>query len=120
PLPLCCLNGRWIVETSAAELPLQLAVGVSAKVESAAAFAGANAAVNTVLTHMADTREDLPTTHTSPGGQGWQRGFWSLIFTQFQGAFSDNALKYLVLFLVIGAGVTQAQQERINNLAAVL
>src|SRR3954470_4913202 len=51
---------------------------------------------------------------------GWQRGFWSLIVTQFQGAFSDNALKYLVIFLVIGAGVSQAQQERINNLAAVL
>jgi acyl-[acyl-carrier-protein]-phospholipid O-acyltransferase / long-chain-fatty-acid--[acyl-carrier-protein] ligase len=59
----------------------------------------------------------------SPAPQGpphWQRGFWSLILTQFQGAFSDNALKYLVVFLVIGTGVSQAQQERINNLAAVL
>src|SRR5438270_220929 len=32
------------------------------------------------------------------------RGFWSLIITQFQGAFSDNALKYLVSFLAIIAG----------------
>lgn len=29
-----------------------------------------------------------------------QRGFWALIITQFQGAFSDNALKWLVLFLI--------------------
>jgi acyl-[acyl-carrier-protein]-phospholipid O-acyltransferase/long-chain-fatty-acid--[acyl-carrier-protein] ligase len=28
----------------------------------------------------------------------WQRGFWSLIVTQFQGAFSDNALKTVVTF----------------------
>ena len=33
---------------------------------------------------------------------GWQKGFWSLIVTQFQGAFSDNALKQLVIFLILG------------------
>src|SRR5947207_15833220 len=44
----------------------------------------------------------------------WQRGFWALIVTQFQGAFTDNALKYLVLFLVIGAGVSTERQENIN------
>ncbi|MCU1310501.1 MAG: AMP-dependent synthetase and ligase [Candidatus Angelobacter sp.] len=44
----------------------------------------------------------------------WQRGFWSLIVTQFQGAFSDNALKYFILFLVIGAGISTQQQENIN------
>jgi hypothetical protein len=26
---------------------------------------------------------------------GWQRGFWSLIVTQFQNAFNDNALKFI-------------------------
>jgi acyl-[acyl-carrier-protein]-phospholipid O-acyltransferase/long-chain-fatty-acid--[acyl-carrier-protein] ligase len=29
----------------------------------------------------------------------WPKGFWNLMFTQFQGAFSDNALKWLVIFL---------------------
>src|SRR3954469_4447342 len=48
------------------------------------------------------------------------RGFWSLIATQFQGAFSDNALKYLVLFLVIGAGVSTERQENINTLVGLL
>ncbi len=27
----------------------------------------------------------------------WGLGFWSLIVTQFQGAFNDNALKFLVI-----------------------
>jgi acyl-[acyl-carrier-protein]-phospholipid O-acyltransferase/long-chain-fatty-acid--[acyl-carrier-protein] ligase len=34
-------------------------------------------------------------------GAGWRRGFWSLMATQFQGAFSDNTLKQLVIFLVM-------------------
>ncbi len=36
------------------------------------------------------------TTNTSE--RRWHRGFWSLIVTQFQGAFSDNALKTVVTF----------------------
>src|ERR1041385_9065187 len=48
------------------------------------------------------------------------RGFWSLIVTQFQGAFSDNALKYLVLFLAIGAGISTERQETINTFVAQL
>src|SRR5215467_9451088 len=43
----------------------------------------------------------------------WRGGFWSLIVTQFQGAFSDNALKNLVLFLVVGMGLPEADRERL-------
>ncbi|MCU1285786.1 MAG: AMP-dependent synthetase and ligase [Acidobacteriales bacterium] len=50
----------------------------------------------------------------------WRRGFWSLIVTQFQGAFSDNALKYFILFLVIGAGISTEQQENINAQVGLL
>lgn len=42
-----------------------------------------------------------------------RRGFWSLITTQFQGAFSDNALKYLVIFLVIGMGLPEHERDRL-------
>ena len=38
-------------------------------------------------------------------------GFWALIGTQFQGAFSDNALKWLVGFLVLEAGVSREQRD---------
>lgn len=60
--------------------------------------------------------------------QPWQRGFWSLIVTQFQGAFSDNALKNLVIFLLFatvqsqgGGGVdTQAERHRIAESVGAL
>src|SRR5580658_7900177 len=50
----------------------------------------------------------------------WRRGFWSLIATQFQGAFSDNALKNLVLLLILGSGITQATENRLVPFVLVL
>jgi len=41
---------------------------------------------------------DVPPPH-------WRRGFWSLIVTQFQNAFNDNAIKFLVIFIVIASNV---------------
>jgi acyl-[acyl-carrier-protein]-phospholipid O-acyltransferase / long-chain-fatty-acid--[acyl-carrier-protein] ligase len=41
----------------------------------------------------------------------WRKGFWSLIATQFQGAFNDNALKYLVIFLIIGTNLSPQEEE---------
>jgi len=43
--------------------------------------------------------------------RGWRLGFWSLIVTQFQGAFSDNALKWLVSFLLLGMGLEQERRD---------
>jgi acyl-[acyl-carrier-protein]-phospholipid O-acyltransferase/long-chain-fatty-acid--[acyl-carrier-protein] ligase len=40
-------------------------------------------------------------------------GFWSLIGVQFQGAFSDNFLKWLVTFLVLDIAVNQAERDRL-------
>lgn len=53
-------------------------------------------------------------TQTPPfarGEQEWKRGFWSLIATQFQGAFSDNLLKLFVTFLFLAMGLTQARRD---------
>lgn len=44
-------------------------------------------------------------------GKSWPRGYWNLMFTQFQGAFSDNALRWLVIFPVL-ASVTLADAEK--------
>jgi acyl-[acyl-carrier-protein]-phospholipid O-acyltransferase/long-chain-fatty-acid--[acyl-carrier-protein] ligase len=41
----------------------------------------------------------------------WRLGFWSLIATQFQGAFNDNGLKFLILYLIIGTNMTPDEQE---------
>jgi acyl-[acyl-carrier-protein]-phospholipid O-acyltransferase/long-chain-fatty-acid--[acyl-carrier-protein] ligase len=38
-------------------------------------------------------------------------GFWALIVTQFQGAFSDNALKWLVSFLVLESNISRERRD---------
>src|SRR5262249_19240181 len=38
-------------------------------------------------------------------------GFWSLIVTQFQGAFSDNLLKNLVVLTALGTGLSRSQEH---------
>jgi acyl-[acyl-carrier-protein]-phospholipid O-acyltransferase/long-chain-fatty-acid--[acyl-carrier-protein] ligase len=57
-----------------------------------------------------------------PGGadRPWERGFWSLIVTQFQGAFSDNALKNLVIFLIVASGHSESEKHRIGELVGAL
>jgi len=51
---------------------------------------------------------------------GWQRGFWSLMATQFQTAFSDNALKNLVILLVLGSAMPVDQRNTYVALAGGL
>src|SRR5487761_549458 len=41
----------------------------------------------------------------------WRTGFWSLIATQFQGAFSDNALKWVVSYLILGMGLAREKRD---------
>ena len=53
----------------------------------------------------------------------WELGFWSLIATQFQGAFNDNGLKFFVIFLILGTNPTDSQRDLlvfyVGNLFAV-
>jgi acyl-[acyl-carrier-protein]-phospholipid O-acyltransferase / long-chain-fatty-acid--[acyl-carrier-protein] ligase len=42
----------------------------------------------------------------------WQMGFWSLIVTQFQGAFNDNGVKFLVIYLIIERNLSHATRDR--------
>src|ERR1700728_386695 len=39
------------------------------------------------------------------------RGFWALIATQFQGAYSDNILRNLLLSMIVGMGLANNQRE---------
>jgi acyl-[acyl-carrier-protein]-phospholipid O-acyltransferase / long-chain-fatty-acid--[acyl-carrier-protein] ligase len=57
---------------------------------------------------------------TSASEKGWQRGFWSLIVTQFQGAFSDNALKTLVTFVGLSVVASHRTREMIVPLLGIL
>jgi acyl-[acyl-carrier-protein]-phospholipid O-acyltransferase/long-chain-fatty-acid--[acyl-carrier-protein] ligase len=53
----------------------------------------------------------------------WRFGFWSLIATQFQGAFNDNGLKFFVIFLILGTNPSASQKDLlvfyVGNLFAV-
>src|SRR5260370_20554589 len=50
----------------------------------------------------------------------WRRGFWRLIATQFQGAFNENALKFLTIYLVLALEKDKAQREQLEFLVGVL
>jgi len=47
-------------------------------------------------------------------------GFWALVATQFQGAFSDNVLRYLLLGIVVGAGISEESGNRLVSVVMVL
>ena len=49
-----------------------------------------------------------------------RRGFWALIATQFQGAFSDNILRNLLLSIVVGMGMAQTQRETFVSVVTFL
>jgi acyl-[acyl-carrier-protein]-phospholipid O-acyltransferase/long-chain-fatty-acid--[acyl-carrier-protein] ligase len=51
---------------------------------------------------------------------GWRRGFWCLMATQFQNAFSDNALKNLVVLLVMARPMSTADQHAYVALVGAL
>ncbi|MCG3148571.1 MAG: Bifunctional protein Aas [Verrucomicrobiae bacterium] len=60
------------------------------------------------------------TTPPEASPANWQRGFWSLIVTQFQGAFSDNVHKQLVQFIVVAVAVSQTQRDHLTGLIGFL
>lgn len=43
----------------------------------------------------------------------WRLGFWSLIATQFQGAFNENGLKQLVIYLILAMDLAKADRDRL-------
>lgn len=49
----------------------------------------------------------------------WRRSFWSLFWTQFQGAFSDNLYKFLLTFMIWGV-FTEGTQDAMIALVSGL
>jgi acyl-[acyl-carrier-protein]-phospholipid O-acyltransferase / long-chain-fatty-acid--[acyl-carrier-protein] ligase len=49
-----------------------------------------------------------------------QRGFWWLFVTQFQGAFSDNVLKWLVISLITGMGFSNDKRDQLVGVVGAL
>jgi acyl-[acyl-carrier-protein]-phospholipid O-acyltransferase / long-chain-fatty-acid--[acyl-carrier-protein] ligase len=49
-----------------------------------------------------------------------RRGFWALIATQFQGAFSDNILRNLLLSMIVGMQMNAADRETFISVVTFL
>ncbi len=53
-------------------------------------------------------------------GRRWRLGFWSLIATQFQGAFNENGLKYFAIYLILSLHLGTAREDNLIFLISVL
>jgi acyl-[acyl-carrier-protein]-phospholipid O-acyltransferase/long-chain-fatty-acid--[acyl-carrier-protein] ligase len=49
-----------------------------------------------------------------------RRGFWALIATQFQGAFSDNILRNLLLSMIVGMNLAKTERETFVSVVTFL
>ncbi|MCP5560462.1 MAG: MFS transporter [Verrucomicrobiaceae bacterium] len=58
-------------------------------------------------------------TQSSQEPPGWKRGFWSLFVVQFQGAFSDNVFKYLVIFMASAKVAVEVRDQYISVVLAI-
>ncbi len=45
------------------------------------------------------------------GVRSWRLGFWGLVVTQFQGAFNDNALKFLVIYILVDMNLPARERD---------
>jgi acyl-[acyl-carrier-protein]-phospholipid O-acyltransferase/long-chain-fatty-acid--[acyl-carrier-protein] ligase len=56
----------------------------------------------------------------TPAAHRSERGFWALIATQFQGAYSDNILRNLLLAIIVGMGLSGNQRDTFVSLVTFL
>jgi acyl-[acyl-carrier-protein]-phospholipid O-acyltransferase / long-chain-fatty-acid--[acyl-carrier-protein] ligase len=50
----------------------------------------------------------------------WQFGFWSLIVTQFQNAFNDNGVKWVVIYLIVAANYSDRTRDTLMLVVGAL
>ncbi len=61
-----------------------------------------------------------PHADSAKPGQSYLLGFWSLIITQFEGAFNDNALKMVVTFVGLNMALSKGMHDALVPLTAAL
>jgi MFS family permease len=77
---------------------------------------GAAATVVEPAGDASDVKNDMP--NNAP--PVWRRGFWSLVITQFQGAFNENGLKNLVIFLILGMAMQKGDRDQLVLIVGTL
>ena len=50
----------------------------------------------------------------------WRRGFWAFVAAQFQSAVSDNAFKFLLIFLITTGGLAREKRDFLVPVVAAL
>jgi acyl-[acyl-carrier-protein]-phospholipid O-acyltransferase/long-chain-fatty-acid--[acyl-carrier-protein] ligase len=73
--------------------------------------------MNTVSSNPAVLNQ---TASHSAAARSARRGFWALIATQFQGAFSDNILRNLLLSMIVGMNLAQTERETFVSVVTFL
>jgi acyl-[acyl-carrier-protein]-phospholipid O-acyltransferase/long-chain-fatty-acid--[acyl-carrier-protein] ligase len=71
-----------------------------------------------MTTDAASLPADVPPLPQEP--ERSTRGFWSLIVTQFQGAYSDNILRNLLLSMIVGMGMAKGQRESFVSMVTLM
>ncbi len=64
------------------------------------------------VVEISEKETNQPRAENTPA-PAWRRGFGSLVITQFQGAFNENGLKNLVVFLILGMAMQKADRDRL-------
>jgi len=73
-----------------------------------------------MITASSDPVVDDQTAFVATGVQPGRRGFWALIATQFQGAFSDNILRNLLLSMIVGMNLANSERETFVSVVTFL
>jgi acyl-[acyl-carrier-protein]-phospholipid O-acyltransferase/long-chain-fatty-acid--[acyl-carrier-protein] ligase len=69
---------------------------------------------------MTDSHSDSSVASNLPEKPRSEHGFWALIATQFQGAYSDNILRNLLLSMVVGMGLAKGARDSFVSEATFL
>ena len=64
-------------------------------------------------TSISSTTQSSAPHHRFEEKSGWHFGFWSLIVTQFQNAFNDNAIKFLVIYIIVAMNFPKDTRENL-------
>jgi acyl-[acyl-carrier-protein]-phospholipid O-acyltransferase/long-chain-fatty-acid--[acyl-carrier-protein] ligase len=67
-----------------------------------------------------DSPMDTDVLPVAPTQSRSERGFWALIVTQFQGAYSDNILRNLLLAMIVGMGLAGNERSSFVSLVTFL
>jgi len=67
-----------------------------------------------------DSHRNAEVLSVEPESTRSERGFWALIVTQFQGAYSDNILRNLLLAMIFGLSMSKDQRVTFESIVTVL